>query len=57
MRRRQREERQHRLQAKVQLMQENLRTQETREYTVPLLLVGVALMVVGYSVYYYWVKT
>uniref|UniRef100_A0A1X7TGT7 Uncharacterized protein n=2 Tax=Amphimedon queenslandica TaxID=400682 RepID=A0A1X7TGT7_AMPQE len=57
LRRRLREERATRLQAKVQLMQENLRTQETREYTVPLLLVGVALIVVSYSVYYYLTKS
>ena len=55
LRRRQREERQ--AQVKVHQMQENLRTQETCEYTIPWLLVGVAIFLVGYSAYSYWTKT
>ena len=54
MRRRARTERQSRLQAKVGDMQSNLRSQETRDSSLPWFVVGVAVLVVGYCVYYYF---
>ena len=57
LRRKQRTERQIRLQNKINKMQSNLRTQEILDTMMPWLLVGVAIVVVGYLVYCYYTKT
>ena len=56
LRRRQKTERQIRLQNKINEMQSNLCIQETRNSTLPWLLVGVAIVAVGYLVYCYTLR-